>query len=1505
MASVSFGIDARQAQQGAADFEAATRRIADGTIAAARAIDDLERKMAALRGQGGINVGDAVGRQAQVTAQATQQLGVAFDQATAKARTVASVTRSLDQEFDALEKEVRDLNRSLGELTREEERQLRTALTALSTLGAENRAFAQSSQFLIRRAQATGQLINQQKILTEAQERLNNSSGRAAQVFSTQAVNARDLRLNMANLASQMTLLAGASNRALVPLLSISQVVRRISQAVGGTGAVAGGSVGGAAAAGALGGLSTRLLGLGAGLGVGGALAGGLGFGALLREGARAEQQLARIEAVIRATGSAAGLTAQEVRQMAQDLAISTGTSADEIEQAAAKLATFRSIAGDTFREALSLSLDLASTGFGSIQERAVQVGKALEDPIRGFAQLREVGVTVTAEQERLIRTLQQSGDLLGAQGVILDALKGQVEGVGEEIGQTLVGAYDRWFEAIKAIIRTKAEQSQFFDFLRDGFRRAADAAEDYVKRVREAAAPQNRIAAIDAELSSLRSQDDGFGPFSRNQGRIEQLERERARQVERLTEQQLDALDALNKSYEEGEKNRVTSARNTAREVERALDRELKAREEHIQRVQDIARGLEVGEFTPERAQELVEKSVDTYEQATGAARENAKAESERAGAIRESANEEARALEQREKLLLQLRETEEARRQSIDDLEGELRATQLGEQALEEYNTALQIRAEVQEFVNQASEAGKEIEAEAIAQIAERVRKERDLRGELELTQQAQAETEREQQRLREQAEKAASEPYVQAARSIQQAFSDTFRSIFDDGIDSFTSLKDRIFSIFKELAAQIAALKFFNPAFGSILGGLGLGDVAQQLGLGGFSHAVAAANAQQAGFGGDGASSAFGLGGLISRGTSALSGVVGGIPGGSTLLGGFGVGSFGGFLGAAGIGGLAGNLLGLTSGNSLVDLGLTLGGGALGGLAGGALGGALTGATLGIGGTALIGGAGAGLTSGALLGASFGSILPGIGTALGALAGLALGSLFSGLFEEHIDLPEFRLLTAPAGTAPNDRRFAVGGAFETPFGTLGADAPGTSGGDLDVRSLVEVFAKFDETIAQFLSPEQIERAAERLQSTTAFQVLNFGNSPSTVEIIPVLEDRLRNIFIGAFGEETGRDAFKAVQDLARELDDSSTLYIDVLNEQAALFLDARQQLLQQIEAFGADPLTDAAQAIADLRAQAEELTAAAEGLFLAQEDLLKIDDNLQKALEALGAGFASDIRQQILEIQDPVGAAVAAQKAENEERLREAATLLGEGLINTSDYADVLTLNLLLLEKALENASDAAEAAGDSLEDLARPFQDLRSRFTASTQAFVPTEQALSNAFLEFTSTVALAAQGDRDALGQLPSLISNLDELNRSFFGTGEGVGRFQQAILETLNRFADTDFLANITDQVAINADVVTVTATKFAFDDKAGKPLVDFGVSGLQPFSFATGPAPIERSISTSGIESLLRSIGRTNADGFESLRVEMAAMGTQLKKQGDELAKNSDKLARLQAAPK
>lgn len=172
--------------------------------------------------------------------------------------------------------------------------------------------------------------------------------------------------------------------------------------------------------------------------GVTGILA-GIGAAHFLRGSLDEAQEAVKVgnltNAVLRSTGGAANVTADQVGKLATSLSKVAGVD-DELVQAGENvLLTFTSVrnqigaGNDVFNQATKAALDMSAAWGGDLQGNIIQLGKALNDPIQGMTALRRSGVSFTEEQQAQIKALQESGDLLGAQKVILAEVNAEFGG--------------------------------------------------------------------------------------------------------------------------------------------------------------------------------------------------------------------------------------------------------------------------------------------------------------------------------------------------------------------------------------------------------------------------------------------------------------------------------------------------------------------------------------------------------------------------------------------------------------------------------------------------------------------------------------------------------------------------------------------------------------------------------------------------------------------------------------------------------------------------------------------------------------------------------------------------------------------------------------------------------------------------------------------------------------------------------------------------------------------
>jgi lambda family phage tail tape measure protein len=170
---------------------------------------------------------------------------------------------------------------------------------------------------------------------------------------------------------------------------------------------------------------------------------------------AEAERVQTQLTAAIRSTGGVAGQTLQSLNAHSDALKRMTTYDDEAIGSAQALLLTFTKIRGDTFPKATEAVLNLATAMHTDLNSAAVQVGKALNDPILGMTSLSRAGIQFTAQQKAMVKQLVESNDMIGAQKIILKELENQFGGSAKAARNTLGGAlqalrnaWDDLFEA-------------------------------------------------------------------------------------------------------------------------------------------------------------------------------------------------------------------------------------------------------------------------------------------------------------------------------------------------------------------------------------------------------------------------------------------------------------------------------------------------------------------------------------------------------------------------------------------------------------------------------------------------------------------------------------------------------------------------------------------------------------------------------------------------------------------------------------------------------------------------------------------------------------------------------------------------------------------------------------------------------------------------------------------------------------------------------------------------
>ena len=190
-----------------------------------------------------------------------------------------------------------------------------------------------------------------------------------------------------------------------------------------------------------------------------------------------------KLSAVLNSTGAAAWTTEKQLEQYAITMSHATNNSAEDIMRMQGVLLGFKSVTGDTFTRATTAIMDITAVMGGDLAGAANTVGKALDSPVQGMSALSRQGFIFTEQEKEMIRTLEEAGNHLEAQNIILNAMENAFKGAAVamndaaaitnslaaaqkeldiEKGRTVGGFVNWWKELRLGMIEARVEQLKF-----------------------------------------------------------------------------------------------------------------------------------------------------------------------------------------------------------------------------------------------------------------------------------------------------------------------------------------------------------------------------------------------------------------------------------------------------------------------------------------------------------------------------------------------------------------------------------------------------------------------------------------------------------------------------------------------------------------------------------------------------------------------------------------------------------------------------------------------------------------------------------------------------------------------------------------------------------------------------------------------------------------------------------------------------------------------------------
>ena len=151
-----------------------------------------------------------------------------------------------------------------------------------------------------------------------------------------------------------------------------------------------------------------------------------------------------RLDAVIKATGQQYKYTTKDIKEYASALQEQTRFGDEVIEQSAQLLVATQKFSKEGLERTLELSADLAEAMGTDLTSATSTLSKALIEPGEGLSRLKSIGISFTDEEEKMIKSLRDAGDELGAQQAILDKVEKAYGGVAKSIGSIDTSTLDK-----------------------------------------------------------------------------------------------------------------------------------------------------------------------------------------------------------------------------------------------------------------------------------------------------------------------------------------------------------------------------------------------------------------------------------------------------------------------------------------------------------------------------------------------------------------------------------------------------------------------------------------------------------------------------------------------------------------------------------------------------------------------------------------------------------------------------------------------------------------------------------------------------------------------------------------------------------------------------------------------------------------------------------------------------------------------------------------------------
>jgi hypothetical protein len=169
----------------------------------------------------------------------------------------------------------------------------------------------------------------------------------------------------------------------------------------------------------------------------------------MIMNAANAQKTQAILSSTLKATGAGAWTSRDALNQYADSMSRLTLFEDDAISGMQGILLGFKNIKGDNFEKASTEILNMSQVMGMDLTSAAQAVGKALDNPAQGMDSLSRQGFKFTQQEKEMMRAMQDSGNIMGAQKIILDELSSTYGGAAAAAADTATGVYQNFKKAI------------------------------------------------------------------------------------------------------------------------------------------------------------------------------------------------------------------------------------------------------------------------------------------------------------------------------------------------------------------------------------------------------------------------------------------------------------------------------------------------------------------------------------------------------------------------------------------------------------------------------------------------------------------------------------------------------------------------------------------------------------------------------------------------------------------------------------------------------------------------------------------------------------------------------------------------------------------------------------------------------------------------------------------------------------------------------------------------